>query len=77
MVDFKKLADQAKKVVDRQGGPDALKEKARELREVAGGKGSVSDKAKAAAEIVKEKPEAEPTATEPGDGATGGGAAEA
>jgi len=53
MVDFKKIAGQAKKVIDERGGTDALKEDLNELKDIATGKGSVSDKAKAAAEALK------------------------
>lgn len=60
MVNFRKLADQAKKAVDAAGGPDAVKEKAAGLKQVAQSKGSLSDKAKRAAEVVREdgKPDA-------------------
>jgi hypothetical protein len=54
MVNFRRLADQAKKIVDKRGGTDALKEDADELKDIATGKGSVKDKAKAAGEAIKE-----------------------
>ena len=54
MVNFRRLADQAKKVVDKRGGTDALKEDAEELKEIAKGKGSMKDKAKAAGEAIKD-----------------------
>ena len=54
MVNFKRLADKAKDVVDKRGGTDALKQDAQELRDIAKGKGSLKDKAKAAAEAVKD-----------------------
>lgn len=54
MVNFRRLADQAKKVVDKRGGTDALKEDAEELKDIATGQGSVKDKAKAAGEAIKE-----------------------
>jgi hypothetical protein len=54
MVDFKRLADRAKGLVEKRGGTDALKEDAEELREIAQGKGSVKDKAKAAADALKD-----------------------
>ncbi len=54
MVNFKKLADKAKDVVDKRGGVDSLKEDAEELRGIAKGKGSLTDKAKAAGEAVKD-----------------------
>jgi hypothetical protein len=54
MVNFKRLTDQAKKVVDKRGGMDSLKEDASELRDIAKGKGSIKDKAKAAGKAVKD-----------------------
>jgi hypothetical protein len=54
MVNFKRLTDQAKKVVDKRGGMDSLKEDAGELRDIAKGKGSLKDKAKAAGKPVKD-----------------------
>jgi hypothetical protein len=52
-MDFKKLADKAKKTIDDRGGMESLKADAEELKKVAKGKGSLSDKAKAAAEAIK------------------------
>ena len=49
MVNFKKLTDKAKDVVEKRGGTDSLKEDAGELKDIAKGKGSITDKAKAAA----------------------------
>ena len=54
MVNFRRLADQAKKIVDKRGGTDALKEDADELKDIAAGKGSLKDKAKAAGDAIKE-----------------------
>jgi hypothetical protein len=54
MVNFRRLADQAKKIVDKRGGTDALKEDAEELKDIAKGEGSMKDKAKAATDAVKE-----------------------
>jgi hypothetical protein len=54
MVNFRRLADQAKKIVDKRGGTESLKEDAEELKDIATGKGSLKDKAKAAGEAVKE-----------------------
>jgi len=54
MVNFKKLGDKAKDLVEKRGGTDSLKEDATELKEIATGKGSLSDKAKAAAAALKE-----------------------
>lgn len=63
MVNFKKLADRAKKakdLVDQQGGSEALKDKATRVKTVAQGQGSVSDKTKAAVDVAREKPKPEP-----------------
>ncbi|HEY6771767.1 MAG TPA: hypothetical protein VI035_04880 [Solirubrobacterales bacterium] len=54
MVNFRRLTDQAKKLVDKRGGTDSLKEDAEELKDIAKGEGSLKDKAKAAGEAVKE-----------------------
>ncbi len=54
MVNFKKLSTQAKNLVDKRGGTDALKQDAEQLKEIAKGKGSFSDKAKAAAAALKD-----------------------
>jgi hypothetical protein len=54
MVNLRRLADRAKKIVDRRGGTDALKEDATELKDIATGEGSMKDKAKAAADAVKD-----------------------
>jgi hypothetical protein len=54
MVNFKKLSDQAKNLVEKRGGMDSLKEDAAELKDIAKGKGSLSDKAKAAAAALKD-----------------------
>jgi hypothetical protein len=53
-MNLKKLADQAKKVVDKRGGTDALKADLSELQTIAKGKGSAADKAKAAAAALKD-----------------------
>jgi hypothetical protein len=54
MVNLRRLADRAKKLVDKRGGTDALKEDAEELKDIATGKGGVKDKAKAAADAIKD-----------------------
>ncbi|MFN8161018.1 MAG: hypothetical protein U0R52_08275 [Solirubrobacterales bacterium] len=54
VVNFKRLTEKAKDVVDKRGGVDSLKEDARELGDIAKGKGGLKDKAKAAAAAVKE-----------------------
>jgi hypothetical protein len=48
------LVNRAKRVVDKRGGTDALKEDAQELKDIASGKGSAQDKAKRAAEALKD-----------------------
>jgi hypothetical protein len=68
-MDFKRLSEQAKRLINRRGGTKSLKEDADELRDIARGEGSLSDKAKAAAEAVKEPgakaPDAPPPAAPP------------
>ena len=54
MVHFKRLSDQAKKVIDKRGGVDSLKEDAQELQGIAKGKGSLKDKAKEAGKAIKD-----------------------
>jgi hypothetical protein len=65
-MDFGKLAKQAKKMIDKRGGMESVKEDAMELKDIATGKGSLEDKAKAAAQAL-EDPGApgEPTKTPP------------
>jgi hypothetical protein len=53
-MDFKRLSQQVKRLVDKRGGTDSLKEDATELRDIARGQGSMSDKAKEAADALKE-----------------------
>ena len=54
MVNLKRLTDQAKKVTEKRGGSDALKEDAGEVKDIFKGKGSLTDKAKAAGKALKE-----------------------
>lgn len=59
MVNFKKLSSQANRVkdlIDKQGGSDAVKDKAQRVKNIAVGQGTMSEKAKAAAEVAKERP---------------------
>jgi hypothetical protein len=74
MVNFKRLADRAKDVVDKRGGTEALKGDAEELRGIAKGEGSLKDKAKQATDAVKEPgaPGAEPPGREPRPPESGG-----
>lgn len=53
-MDFKKLTQRAKRVIDQRGGTEALKQDAEELRNIARGQGSAKEKAKRAAEAVKQ-----------------------
>lgn len=53
-MNFKKLQEQAKKMIDQRGGTDALKQDAQELQNIAKGKGTISEKAKRAADALKE-----------------------
>jgi len=51
-----RLADTAKKVVDRRGGTDGLKRDAEKLREIATGRGTPKEKARQAADHLKQQP---------------------
>ena len=51
-MDLKKIAMEAKELVDERGGTDGLKEDLDELKGIAGG--SLADKAKEAVEAVKD-----------------------
>ena len=53
-MDFKRLTDRAKDLVEKRGGTDSLKEDADELKGIAKGEGSLTDKAKAAAAALKD-----------------------
>ena len=53
-MDWKKLAGEARQVVDKRGGPESVKEDAEELKDIAQGKGTVAEKLKAAAQALKE-----------------------
>lgn len=54
MVNLKRIADQAKRTIDKRGGTASLKEDLNELKGVAKGKGTMKDKAKAAGEALKQ-----------------------
>ncbi|HEX6585633.1 MAG TPA: hypothetical protein VF052_02680 [Solirubrobacterales bacterium] len=54
MVNLRRLTDRAKKVVEKRGGTDALKEDADELKDIAKGQGSLQEKAKAAGRALKD-----------------------
>lgn len=53
-MNFKNLANVAKKTIDKRGGTDALKQDLGELQKIAKGKGTPSEKAKQAAAALKE-----------------------
>jgi hypothetical protein len=67
MVNFRRLTDQAKKLVEKRGGTDTLKEDAEELKDIAKGEGSLKDKAKAAGEAVKEPGKADEPEQKPAE----------
>jgi hypothetical protein len=71
MVNFRKLTEKAKDVVDKRGGTDSLKQDASELREIAKGKGSLKDKARAAKDALKD-PGAAGSGPDAGSGPAGG-----
>jgi hypothetical protein len=70
MVNFKRLQDRAKDVVEKRGGKDALKDDMQELRSIAKGKGSIKEKAAAAKDALKD-----PGRRGPATGASEGGPA--
>ena len=75
MVNFRKLTERAKDVVEKRGGTDSLKADASELRDIAKGKGSLKDKARAAKDALTDPgaPGAETTSTpDTGRGPAGG-----
>lgn len=49
-----RLADTAKRLIDKRGGQEALKQDAQELRRIAQSKGTLKDKAKQAADALKD-----------------------
>ena len=62
-----KLAGQAKKLIDKRGGTESLKEDAMELKHIAGEKGSMEQKAKDAAAALKDPGAPGDPATPPAD----------
>ena len=54
MVDFKRITDRAKDLVEKRGGSESLKQDADQLRGIAKGPGSFKDKAKAAVDAIKD-----------------------
>jgi hypothetical protein len=62
-MDFKRLADKAKRAVDDRGGVKGLRGDAQRLRGIATGPGTAKEKAKAAREALKQQAQtAEPDA---------------
>jgi hypothetical protein len=53
-MDWKRMANRAKQVIDKRGGPQSVKEDAEELLDIAKNRDSTSDKFKEAAEAIKE-----------------------
>ena len=53
-MDWKRLAGQAKQVIDKRGGTQALKEDAEELKDIAQEESSSSEKLSEAARAIKE-----------------------
>lgn len=53
-MDFRRLSNRAKDLVEKRGGSDSLKADAEELKKIAKGRGSVGEKAKAAAAAIKD-----------------------
>jgi hypothetical protein len=53
-MNWKKLAGQAKTLVDKRGGTDALKADAKQVQAVLKGDGTAKDKAKRVADALKE-----------------------
>lgn len=54
MVNFKRLSDKAKDLIEKRGGTEALKQDAEQLKDIAKGPGSFSEKAKRAADALKQ-----------------------
>jgi hypothetical protein len=53
-MDFNKLKDKAKSMIDKRGGPESVKEDAGELKDVATSDESLTEKGKDAAEAIKD-----------------------
>jgi hypothetical protein len=64
-MDLKKIAEEAKELVDKRGGTDGLKEDLGELKDIASGDGSIVDKAKEAVDAVKDPGEDEAAGRQP------------
>ncbi len=48
------MANRAREIVEKRGGPQSVKEDAEELQEIAKGQGTMSDKLKRAAQAIKD-----------------------
>jgi len=76
-----RLAGAAKKIIDKRGGTERLKQDVEELKAIAKGEGTLEEKARRAAERLRAPaPADEPAAAEgqaPAEGASPGGSAAA
>lgn len=68
-MDFNRLAQRAKQIIDQRGGPESAKQDADELRNIARGPGTLSDKAKRAGEALREPGAGRGRGADPGPGA--------
>jgi hypothetical protein len=70
-----RLAGAAKKIIDRRGGTERLKQDVEELKAIARSEGTLEEKARLAAQRLREPaPAQEPTASAAADGAAADGA---
>jgi hypothetical protein len=53
-MDFGKLEEEAKQVIDERGGMKSVEEDAMEVKDIATGEGSLTEKAEKAAEALKD-----------------------
>ncbi|HEY6069430.1 MAG TPA: hypothetical protein VIU81_12125 [Gaiellaceae bacterium] len=53
-MDFNKLKDKAKSMIDKRGGMESVKEDAGELKDIAGKDESLTEKGKDAVEAIKD-----------------------
>lgn len=53
-MNWKRLAGQAKKVIDQRGGTEALKQDAKQVQAALKGEGTTKDKARRVADALKE-----------------------
>jgi hypothetical protein len=64
-MDLKKIADEAKGLLDKRGGTEGVEEDLGELKDIAARDGSLVDKAKAAAEAIKDPGDDGPDGQQP------------